>query len=128
HAALPFCQGLLVGAHGWWVQARRHRCGGGGAAVGVVGGWLPGAAAVGDVLLEELVDVRELGVGGVVGGGCGAGDVLRLVGGACGWPVAVAVLEGGGPVEGGAVGVVPAGGVRSEEHTSELQSREKLVC
>src|SRR5690606_13763002 len=71
--------------------------------------------AVGDVLLEELVDVRELGVGGVVGGGCGAGDVLRLVGGACGWPVAVAVLEGGGPVEGGAVGVVPAGGVVVED-------------
>src|SRR3712207_7109421 len=31
-------------------------------------------------------------------------------------------------VEPGGVGGIPAGGLRSEEHTSELQSRQYLVC
>src|SRR5690606_19977928 len=48
-------------------------------------------------------------------------------GGPAGVVVPAAVGCGGGPGGGGGVGA-GGGGDRSEEHTSELQSRENLVC
>src|SRR3712207_8227748 len=40
----------------------------------------------------------------------------------------VAVLRGGAGVDGGGPDAALVGGGRSEEHTSELQSRQYLVC
>src|SRR3712207_8641821 len=42
-----------------------------------------------------------------------------------GWSSGIATLAAG---EGHTCGVTASGGVRSEEHTSELQSRQYLVC
>src|SRR5690606_40094185 len=70
-----------------------------------------------DCALHERVDLQP----DPVRCGCGPRRHLRAgrtAGPACGSPAAAA----------GAVGRWPAQAERSEEHTSELQSREKLVC
>src|SRR3712207_9573159 len=79
----------------------------------------------------ELVDVggAQAQVGGELGGGGGAPEGVGegLVGG--GQAAGVGAHAAGGPVD--AAQLVEDGAadaVRSEEHTSELQSRQYLVC
>src|SRR5690606_42141551 len=57
----------------------------------------------------------------------GAIVLLAVVGGAI-YLMSPPERQDATPVSGPAQRVVPGGPQRSEEHTSELQSREKLVC
>src|SRR5690606_41677333 len=68
------------------------------------------------------------GGGGVPGSGATGGDVDPGTGGSGGDPLGTGGMTSGGGGGSGDDPIVCPSTARSEEHTSELQSRENLVC